>query len=333
MLNFIQYRRWFYLFSGVLIIIGLISMGISISQYPERSPVRLGLDFTSGSLFEIRMAKGTTPATNTSALNSDELSAVFTAAGIQDVRVQRLTQSKEDAPRWQVRSSFVKQDAELLTAIETGIEKVANEHGFTFEKDFFRANQQNVSPTIGGEVTRAALLATIIASLVVLGFIVVAFRAVPNAARYGVCAVIAMIHDIVIMISAMSVMGLLFGWEADSLFLTGLLTVLAYSVQDSIVVFDRIRENTTRHKGEPFEMVVNRSLTETLQRSITTQIVVAFVLLSLFLMGSGAIRVFVGILLIGLLSGAYSSFGIAIPLLVSWERGEIPFINQKAKTA
>jgi preprotein translocase SecF subunit len=126
----------------------------------------------------------------------------------------------------------------------------------------------------------------------------------------------------------MSLMGLLFGWEADALFLTGLLTVVGYSVQDTIVVFDRIRENSARHRGEPYEMIVNRSIMETFSRSISMQVVVAFVLVSLFLMGGGSIRQFVGVLLIGLLSGTYSSTFTAIPLLVAWENGQLPFIGR-----
>jgi preprotein translocase SecF subunit len=163
-----------------------------------------------------------------------------------------------------------------------------------------------------GEVTNAALIAVIVASLAVLGWIALAFRGVAGAFRYGVCAVIAMLHDILIMIGIMSIMGLLAGWEADALFLTGLLTVVGYSVQDTIVVFDRIRENAARHRGEPYAMIVNRSIMETIQRSLSLQLVVAFVLVSLFLMGGMSIHQLVGILLIGLLSGTYSSTFVAI---------------------
>jgi preprotein translocase SecF subunit len=329
MLNFVQQRRWFYIFSGVLILAGLIAMGISISQYPERSPVRLGIDFTGGSLFDVGFTKGE-GATD---LTIDEVSGVFSGAGLQDVRVQRVGAADENPIRWQVRTNFVAPTGDLINSLEAGFETLATSKGFTFDKEYFRTNQQSVSPAIGGEVTVAALVATIIASLLVLGFIAFAFRTVTHSFRYGACAVIAMVHDVLIMLGIFSILGLLLGWEADALLLTGVLTVVGYSVQDTIVVFDRIRENSQRHRGEPFELIVNRSITETLQRSITTQICVAFILTALFLMGSGAIRQFVGILLIGLLSGTYSSIGVAIPLLVSWEKGEIPFINRKPKTA
>ena len=330
--NFVQHRRWFYIFSGIIILAGLIAMGISIAQYPERSPVRLGIDFTGGSLFEVRLtnAEG---ATQTE-IEGNNISQQFTDAGIQDVRVQRIVGTDAaGVTRFQVRTSFVAPNGELFTQISDKINTLSTAHGYTFDSTYFESNQQSVSPAIGSEVTVAAIVATAVASLLVLGFIAVAFRQVTHSVRYGTTAVLAMIHDVLIMVGVFSILGLLLGWEADALFLTGLLTVVGYSVQDTIVVFDRIRENSLRHRGEPFELVVNRSITETLQRSITTQICVAFVLLALFLMGSGAIRQFVGILLIGLLSGAYSSIGIAIPLLVSWDKGEIPFLSQKPKSA
>jgi preprotein translocase subunit SecF len=135
------------------------------------------------------------------------------------------------------------------------------------------------------------------------------------------------------MTGAMSLMGLLFGWEADALFLTALLTVVAWSVQDTIVVFDRIRENSARHRGEPYEMIVNRSILETFQRSISMQVVVAFVLVALFLIGGDTIRQFVGVLMIGLLSGTYSSTFVAIPLLVAWDEGQLPLVNRAAARA
>ncbi|MBX3081925.1 MAG: protein translocase subunit SecF [Anaerolineae bacterium] len=333
MFNLVQYRRWFYLFSGLIILAGIIAMGISISQYPERSIVRLGIDFTGGSLFEVRLTN-TEGATQTPIEGSD-ISKQFTDAGMQDVRVQRIVGTDASQDRFQVRTNFVAQNGELFKQISDKINTLATEHGYNFDAAYFQTNQQSVSPAIGGEVTIAAVIATAAASLLVLGFIALAFRQVTHSFRYGSTAVIAMIHDVLVMVGVFSILGLILGWEADALFLTGLLTVVGYSVQDTIVVFDRIRENSQRHRGEPFELIVNRSVTETIQRSITTQICVAFVLLALVLMGSGAIRQFVGILLIGLLSGAYSSIGIAIPLLVSWERGEIPFLNQgaKAKTA
>jgi preprotein translocase subunit SecF len=157
----------------------------------------------------------------------------------------------------------------------------------------------------------------------VLIYIVFAFRGIQNAARYGVCGIIAMLHDVLIVISLAAIGGLLWNWQVDALFLTALLTVIGFSVQDKIVVFDRIRENSTIFRRLRFESLVNHSIVQTLQRSINTQLMtVEFMLLALVLFGGVTLREFSLILLVGLLSGTYSSIFIAAPILVVWENRE-----------
>ena len=155
---------------------------------------------------------------------------------------------------------------------------------------------------------------------VVTGFIVLAFRRVPNAIRYGVCAIVAMLHDILIMMGVISLAGIFWGWEVDALFLTAVLTVVGFSVQDSIVMFDRIRENIPKHLGEPYETIVNRSVIETIHRSLATQLNAFFVMIAILLFGGVTVKQFIAVLLIGLISGTYSSIFIAVPLLVEWEK-------------
>ena len=157
-----------------------------------------------------------------------------------------------------------------------------------------------------------------------------AFRQVPNAFRYGICAVIAMIHDVLVTLGIMSILGIFLGWEVDALFLTAMLTVVAFSVQDSIVIFDRIRENLPRRRSEPYETVVNRSILETIHRSLATQLNAVFIMVAILLFGGATIKQFIAILLIGLLSGTYSSIFTAVPLLVAWEKGELPFTRRAA---
>jgi preprotein translocase subunit SecF len=141
--------------------------------------------------------------------------------------------------------------------------------------------------------------------------------------RYGICAIIAMLHDVAIVLSITAIGSLLFGWQIDALFLTALLTVIGFSVQDKVVVFDRIRENSTLFKRLDFEILVNHSIVQTLQRSINTQLMtVEFMLLSLALFGGVTLREFAVILLIGLISGTYSSIFTAAPILVVWENKE-----------
>jgi preprotein translocase SecF subunit len=140
-----------------------------------------------------------------------------------------------------------------------------------------------------------------------------------------------MFHDILVTMGVMAILGILFGWEADALFLTAVLTVVGYSVQDTIVVFDRIRENIPKYRGEQFDVIVNRSVLETVHRSLATQLNAVFVMVAILLFGGETIRQFIGIMLIGLMSGTYSSIFNAVPMLVAWEKGEIPFVNREAK--
>lgn len=329
MINFVQHRRWYFLFSALVITAGIVAMVISTRTYPERSIVRLSIDFVGGTLFEpqFRVLEGKTP----DIILGTDLEAVFENAGLTDVIAQRV--GLTTVQNWQVRANFTGNDPATLDKLAAGLKALGDSKNLAFDETHFRENYAAVSPTIGNEVTTAALVATVFASIVVLGWIIFAFRQLKNSFRFGVCALLAMIHDILVIISAMSIAGLIVGWEADALFLTAVLTVVGYSVQDTIVLFDRIRENDVRRRGEPFELIVNRSILETVQRSLMTQLAVAFILLSMFLLGGGQIRQFVGVLVVGLLSGTYSSIFIAVPLLVSWEKGEIPFINRKARTA
>jgi preprotein translocase SecF subunit len=168
----------------------------------------------------------------------------------------------------------------------------------------------------------------IAATVVVTGFIMIAFRQVPNALRYGVCAIIAMVHDVLLVAGVMSLLGLVLGWEVDALFLTALLTVVGFSIQDTIVMFDRIRENIPKHLGEPYEAIVNRSVLETMHRSLATQLNAFFIMIAILLFGGESIKQFIAILFIGLLTGTYSSIFIAVPLLVAWEKGELPFTRK-----
>jgi len=148
-----------------------------------------------------------------------------------------------------------------------------------------------------------------------------AFRHVRDPWRYGVCAVVALVHDTLIVVGIFSILGRLFAVELDSLFITAVLTVIGFSVHDTIVVFDRLRENSVRHQGEPFEDIVNHSLMQTMGRSLTTSLTVLLTLFTLWLFGGVTIRNFVLALLIGITAGTYSSIFNASMLLVIWERG------------
>lgn len=311
MFNIIEKRRWFFRLSALIIVPGLAIM--IYSTIATGAPFRLSIDFLGGSIYELRFeAAGAT---------EDKLRAVFAAVGDDSIIVQRI--GAESDYRWSVRAGF--HDAGATNDILARLGELA-----PLDRGSFRV--ETVSATIGQEVTRSALAAVAVAALVITGFIVIAFRQVPNAVRYGVCAIAAMIHDILAVMGAMSLLGLLFGWEIDALFLTAVLTVVGFSVQDSIVVFDRIRENIPKHLGEPYETIVNRSIWETIHRSLATQLNAFFIMAAILLFGGETVKQFIAILFIGLLSGTYSSIFTAAPLLVAWQKGEIPFVSGKLKT-
>ena len=308
MYSLVQKRRWFYLITAAVIIPGVLIMIYSLATTGKL--FRLSNVFVGGSQYDLRF---TAPGATESGLRD-----VFTSNGNTDISIQQV--GSVDDLHWTVRANF--QDQATQTRIIDALDQVA-------PLDRSRMQIEQVSATVGQEVTQAAFFAVVIASFIVTGFIILAFRQVPHSFRYGVCAIIAMIHDVLVVAGVMSLFGLLFGWEVDALFLTATLMVVGFSVQDTIVLFDRIRENIPKHLGEPYEVIVNRSVLETIHRSLATQLNVFFIIIAIVLFGGDSVEQFILILFIGLLTGTYSSLFIAVPLLVSWEKGEIPFVNRR----
>ena len=284
-----------YLFFGIslfIIITGLILLFVN--------KVPLSIDFTGGSLLEVTF---TSKSPETS-----EIIGIYESADIKDVQVQTT-----ETGSYIIRSQFL--DNEQRDAVVSALNDNFGEVKIV--------RFDSVGPSIGKQVTSRGAIAVTVSSLLVVLFIAWSFRGVQNAFRYGVCAVLAMIHDVAIIFAITGFGSWLFGWEIDSLFLTALLTVIGFSMQDTIVVFDRIRENANIYRRLDFETLVNHSIVQTLQRSINTQLMtVEFLLLALAMFGGITLREFASILLIGLLSGTYSSIFIAAPILVLWEKQE-----------
>jgi preprotein translocase SecF subunit len=312
MYSIVQKRRWFYFLSLAIIIPGILIVIYSIATTGK--PFKFSIDFEGGSIYEVKF--------NEAGADESNIRAVFEQFGNDSTVIQRLGAPEEND--WSIRASY--QDPAISRQIIDALDKIA-----PVDRSNLRIEQ--VSATIGQEVTRAAFIAVLVATLVVTGFIVISFRNVPDALRYGVCAIFAMIHDVLIVAAVMSLFGLILGWEVDALFLTATLMVVGFSVQDTIVIYDRIRENIPKFLGEPYETIVNRSILETIHRSLTTQISVFFVMIAILLFGGASIKQFVLLLFIGLLTGSYSSIFIAVPLLVSWEKGEFPFIFGRRRQA
>jgi preprotein translocase subunit SecF len=263
----------------------------------------LSIDFAGGSLLEVRFESGKLP-------QPAEVVTLYQALGIKEALAQTTSQG-----------TLVVRSSELEEGMLT---KVRAEMETRFEDTVTVLREEQVGATVGREVAGRAAIAVGVAALAVIIYVYFAFRRLPNAFRYGICAIIAMLHDIALVISLVTIGGKLFGWQVDALFLTALLTVIGFSVQDKVVVFDRIRENSILHRRLPFETLVNHSIIQTLQRSINTQLMtVEFMLLALALFGGITLREFAVILLVGLFSGTYSSIFIASSTLVVWENGEL----------
>ena len=293
-MNILGKRYFFFAFSLIIILPGLILLAVN--------GLPLSIDFVGGTMLEIKFENSTLPS-------AEAIKSIYDSNEITDVQIQTTNEGT-----LLLRSSELSESARLNILDE--LEQEVGSQVIILKSD-------TVGPSIGQGVTRRAIQAVALSALAVVIYITFAFRGVPHAFRYGVCAIIAMIHDVLIVLALTGYGAQFFGWQIDSLYLTALLTVIGFSVQDKIVVFDRIRENIKIHRKLDFETLANHSIVQTLQRSMNTQLMtVAFLLLALALFGGVTLREFSIILLVGLLSGTYSSIFIAAPLLVVWEKQE-----------
>ena len=306
MYNIVERRKTWFAISAIFIIPGILFMIWQLITTSTLLP--LSIDYTGGTLWEMRFQEAVQPAALRAVFVAEDYPTA-TAFNVEDDRTLQVKFNNIDGPAKE----------ELVTSIQQQIGQ--------FEERFYRS----IGPAIGGEVSRAALLAVVVASLGILLYIAWAFRQVPHPFRYGTCAVIALVHDVLITITFVAVMYFVAGWEIDALFLTAILTVIGFSVNDTIVVFDRIRENLKRHRGESLATIADRSLLETLQRSIATQVTVLLVLLAILIFGGGSLRQFMATMMVGMVSGTYSSLFVATPLLVGWD--ERSLLGKSKETA
>ncbi len=293
MLDIIGKRYLYFLISLIVIIPGMIAL--------IAWGLPLAIDFTGGSVLEVSFASGKAP-------QPAQIIALYNKMGFPDSQVQS---SGADG--------IIARSKEIDEATKNNI---VAEMQTQFEDKVTILRFDTVGPLIGAQVTQAAALAVAAAAVFILAYITFAFRGVQHAFRFGTAAIIAMIHDILVVVGIEALLGHFLHWEADSLFLTALLTVIGFSVHDTIVVFDRIRENATIYRRLPFERVVNHSIIQTLGRSINTQLTVMVCTAALALFGGITIRQFATVLLIGIFSGTYSSVFNAAPILVVWENRE-----------
>lgn len=307
--SIVRHRYIWFLLSLLIILPGLVFLLM------PGGGLRPSIDFSGGTLWEFQF-----PGRQTSDLNTDELTNLFAQQGFEGAKVQisEVSTQGQTFPAALVRTKSLdpnsgeEQQRTILTALQT-----------RYGKDTRREQVQSVGATVSQESTRSAVIAVIGASVAILIYLTLAFRKAPHPIRYGVCAIVAMLHDVLVVLGVAAILGYFTGLEVDALFLTALLTIISFSVHDTIVVFDRVRENLiNRRASETFEAIVNHSIVQTLPRSINTQLTSMFTLTALLLFGGTSIRNFVLVLLIGLISGTYSSIFNAAQLLVVWENQE-----------
>ena len=210
---------------------------------------------------------------------------------------------------------------------------LAIEHIFLKNEGLQLLSFDLVSPMVAKETLVAAFWAVIAAAVGIFFYLWWAFRSVPKPFRYGAAAIIALIHDTVIVIGIFAILGVLFEIEVNTMFLSALLTVIGYSVNDTIVIFDRLRENILLYPNRSLESIANLSISESLGRSLNTSLTILFTILALMLLGGPTIRVFLWVLLAGVVVGTYSSIGIATQTLIIWEKGDIGRLFRRIRPA
>lgn len=290
MINLMRFKLLYFTFSFLIILPGL--------YFLITSGLKLGIDFTGGALLEYRV-QGT--------VDSGQLRQIVSDQGVE---VGQLISSGEGT--YIIKTKPLEPDK--INLIKKAL---SDKYGNVEER-----RVENVGPLIGAELEQKALIALIVASVVIVIYIAFSFRKIPKPAsslRFGVAAIVALLHDVLLVCGVFAILGKFYGVEIDTLFITALLTIIGFSVHDTIVVFDRIRENLIKHVGKKFIDVANLSVVQTLGRSLNTSLTVVFVLIALLLFGGETIKWFVVALLVGVISGTYSSIFNATAFLVWWE--------------
>ena len=316
MLDIVGKRGWYFLFSAVVIIVGIISMLMPPGWVTLDSGLRPGIDFTSGSVFNV---------TFTQDVDQQDILQRMDDLGHPEALVQQVG----------VNNYFVRTEV-LEEAVAGGLserEIIERDLEATLGLDKDRIEFESVSPIVASETVNIAFYALAAASVFILLYVWYAFRRVPKAYRYGISAVLALAHDVLIILGVFSILGRVIGFEVNSMFIVGLLIVAGYSVNDTIVVFDRIRENVSRHPDRDLGGLVNISIMETMGRSLNTSITTLIVLIAMLLIGGPSIRELLLVLAIGAVVGTYSSIFIASQFLVMWDRGEIRTLGRARQTA
>lgn len=283
-------RFWFFLISGAVILVGIVSLAVF--------GLRPGIEFSSGSMLTVHFGQEVGQAELRQELaDLGHPNAIVQSTGGGDFFIRTSELSGEDK-----------------VALENAL---SSRFGDMLEREFY-----SVSPMVAAETAQNAAIAVAVAAIGILLYVTWAFRRMPRPFHYGTCAIIALVHDVLVVLGIFSIIGAILDWEINLMFITGVLAVIGYSVNNTVVVFDRIRENLRKGISPDFEVVVNSSLVETLGRSLNTSLTTIFVVIALLLFVGASIQNFSIALLIGIVAGTFSSVCIAPTLLVVWEKRE-----------
>ena len=305
-MNIVRHRKWFFVISVMLLLPGLVSLAIS----PR---LTLGIDFSSGSALEIAFAEQVD-------FTESDVRSVLDDRGHTDAIIQKTGENSVF-----IRIKEQEESGGLRDALAIGVGgSVEGIEGYSFD---------SVSPIVAKETVQKTIWAAVAAAVGIMLYVTWAFRNVPSPFRYGFLAIVALVHDVVIVLGIFSILGKVFDTEVNVIFMVGLLTIAGYSVNDTIVVFDRIRENIVRsvNLDRPLETIVNTSLLESMGRSLNTSLTTLLVIMALLMIGGSTIRPFLMVLAMGVAVGTYSSIFLASQFLVAWERGEIPIISRRRR--
>lgn len=299
-----RFKKAYFIVSTLLIIPGLL--------YLLTGGLKFGIDFTGGGLLEYQFVQ------DKQASPSAQLQVSTPSAGqLSEDQIKKNLQKHGTVTKSGENTFIIRTHPMEQSQLNQLKLQIASESG-----RFAIRREENVGPVIGNELKQRALIALLIASSAIVAYITWAFRKVPkptSSLRFGITAIVALIHDVIVVVGMFAIFGHFLDVEIDALFVTALLTVIGFSVHDTIVVFDRIRENLPKYLSKKFEDVANISISQTLGRSLNTSLTIVLVLLALLLFGGETIRWFVVALLIGTISGTYSSIFNATALLAWWE--------------
>ena len=304
-MNFSERRPWFFLLSLLVILPGIVFLILA----PGLNP---GIDFTGGSSITMQFPEG-------AGANQKAIREKLQAIGYPESTVQNLGNSTIDEKRYDL---FFLRTKTLDETKKDVLVATLNDQ-YSPEQPNTLLSFDLVSAVIAQETVINACWAVLAATIGIFFYVWWAFRKVPRPIRYGLAAIVALLHDTLIVVGIFAILGYFLDTEVNTMFLIALLTVIGYSVNDTIVVFDKIRENVMTYTNRPFPEVVNLSISETMGRSLNTSFTLLVTLLALLLFGGATIREFLYVLIIGVIVGTYSSIAIATQVLVSWDQKTI----------